>query len=64
MGEEERPRGEGEIDVEGDVKVVKMEIQLYRRKEGEYVIDLQAVKGESFFFMDLAALFLTEIRVK
>ena len=44
--------GGGGGDMGGE-RHVKFEIQLYRSREGEYVVDLQRLEGELFFFLDI-----------
>jgi len=43
-------------------KVVKMEVQLYRNRDGEYLLDFQGLKGESFLFLDTCGELLQELR--
>jgi 5'-AMP-activated protein kinase, catalytic alpha subunit len=45
--------GGGGGGVMGGERHVKFELQLYRSREGEYVVDLQRLEGELFFFLDI-----------
>ncbi|CAK9193583.1 unnamed protein product [Sphagnum troendelagicum] len=45
----------------GDQFLVRFEIQLFRIREGKYLLDLQRVGGPSFLFLELCSSFLTEV---
>lgn len=36
-------------------------LQLYKTREGKYLLDIQRVEGPSFLFMDLCTTFLAEV---
>ncbi|CAG9461583.1 unnamed protein product [Pedinophyceae sp. YPF-701] len=57
--------GGGEGAGEGTLTTheVKLELQLYRTREGEYVVDLQLVRGEFFLFIDVCSAVLRELRI-
>jgi hypothetical protein len=40
---------------------VRGELQLFRIREGKYLLDLQRVGGPSFLFLELCSSFLTEV---
>jgi len=35
--------------------VLKFEVQIYKARDGEYVVDFQRLQGELFLFMDLCS---------
>ncbi|KAF7134281.1 hypothetical protein RHSIM_Rhsim08G0151900 [Rhododendron simsii] len=43
--------------------VVKFEMQLYKTREENYLLDLQRVSGQAFLFLDLCAAFLMQLGV-
>jgi len=43
--------------------VVKFEMQLYKTREENYLLDLQRVSGQAFLFLDLCAAFLVQLGV-
>ncbi|PHT62346.1 hypothetical protein T459_33795 [Capsicum annuum] len=46
------------------INVVKFEVQLYKTREGKYLIDLQWLQGSQFLFLDLCAAFLAQLRAE
>ncbi|KAH8963954.1 hypothetical protein BDL97_04G038100 [Sphagnum fallax] len=45
----------------GDQFLVRFEVQLFRTREGKYLLDLQRVGGPNFLFLELCASFLAEV---
>ncbi|CAM6039657.1 unnamed protein product [Sphagnum compactum] len=45
----------------GDQFLVRFEVQLFRIRNGNYLLDLQRVGGPSFLFLELCSSFLTEV---
>ncbi|KAK1275755.1 SNF1-related protein kinase catalytic subunit alpha KIN10 [Acorus gramineus] len=42
---------------------IKFELQLYKKRDEKYLLDLQRVQGPQLLFLDLCAAFLTQLRV-
>mmetsp|Transcript_2344 Transcript_2344/g.7017 ORF Transcript_2344/g.7017 Transcript_2344/m.7017 type:complete len:506 (-) Transcript_2344:768-2285(-) len=44
-------------------RLLKFEVQMYRLREGEYVVDFQRLHGELFLFMDLCSTLFCSLRL-
>ncbi|KDD76318.1 hypothetical protein H632_c270p0, partial [Helicosporidium sp. ATCC 50920] len=55
--------GEGEGGAATLERLVKFEVQVYKVREGEYVLDFQRVSGDLFLYMDLCGKVLYSLRV-
>jgi 5'-AMP-activated protein kinase catalytic alpha subunit len=44
-------------------RVLKFEVQMYRLRDGEYVVDFQRLQGELFLFMDLCSRMFSTLRL-
>lgn len=44
-------------------RLLKFEVQMYRMREGEYVVDFQKLQGELFLFMDLCSTLFCSLRL-
>ncbi|KAG7543881.1 Protein kinase domain [Arabidopsis thaliana x Arabidopsis arenosa] len=49
--------------IEDECAIIKFELQLYKVREGKYLLDIQRIDGPQFIFFDLCVAFLRDLGV-